>query len=356
MLATSLFDYELPEELIARFPAEKRDGSRMMVLDRETGETQILPFPAIRDFLSSGDALVCNNTRVLAGRMYGKKLREDGTPGAHFELLLVSADPETPGVWNVLLKPGKRAFPGVRIALSAPDGAIRDSGDFFTVLGKNADDTYRIEFSEKDASLLQRRYGQIPLPPYLRREALPSDTDRYQTVYARCPGAVAAPTAGLHFTPEILGGLREKGVSVAELTLHVGPGTFVPVSVQDATKHPMHAENFVLPGETAETINRAHREHHKVLAVGTTTVRVLESRAATDGTVSAGQGETRIFLYPPYRPRAVDMLLTNFHLPKSTLLMLVSCFCEREKVLAAYERAKKEKMRFYSYGDCMLLK
>ncbi|MCQ2379259.1 MAG: tRNA preQ1(34) S-adenosylmethionine ribosyltransferase-isomerase QueA, partial [Victivallaceae bacterium] len=325
-------------------------------LDRKSGETTILPFPAITDFLSAGDVLIRNNTRVLSGRMYGRKRLPDGSAGAHFELLLVSPDPADAGVWQVLLKPGKRAVPGTEVVLSAPDGIPNRDGDFFVVLGKNDDGTYRIRFSVADADLLQRRYGTIPLPPYLRREALPSDAERYQTVYAHCPGAVAAPTAGLHFTPEIFDRLKGKGIGVAELTLHVGPGTFVPVSTEDATKHPMHTENFDLPEETACLINRTHENGNRVLAVGTTTVRVLESCASGSGKVVPRRGATRIFLYPPYRPRAVDMLLTNFHLPKSTLLMLVSCFCDREKVLAAYEKAKAEKMRFYSYGDCMLLK
>lgn len=356
MLSTGLFDYDLPDELIARFPAERRDGSRMMVLDRKSGESVILPFPAIKEFLSPGDALICNNTRVLAGRMYGRKQLPDGTHGAHFELLLLAADDKTPGVWQVMLKPGKRALPGVRVTLASVDGTLNEFGDFFTVLGKNDDDTYQIQFNVTDVDLLQARYGQIPLPPYLRREAQTSDAERYQTVYARCPGAVAAPTAGLHFTSAILDELRQKGVNVAELTLHVGAGTFLPVSVEDATKHHMHTENFSLPETTAALVNATHQNHHKVLAVGTTTVRVLETCAATDGTVTAKTGSTQIFLYPPYQPRAIDLLLTNFHLPKSTLLMLVSCFCPREMVLAAYEKAKMEKMRFYSYGDCMLLK
>ncbi len=356
MLSTSLFDYNLPDELIARFPAEKRDGSRMMVLDRKTGETEILPFPAIKEFLAPGDALICNNTRVLAGRMYGRKQLPDGTVGAHFELLLLAADDTQSGVWKVMLKPGKRALPGVRVVLSSVDGTPNEFGDAFTVLGKNDDDTYNIKFNLADVDLLQKRYGQIPLPPYLRREAQAADAERYQTVYAHCPGAVAAPTAGLHFTPQILDELRQKGVNVAELTLHVGAGTFLPVSVEDATQHHMHTENFVLPEATAALVNATRADHHKVLAVGTTTVRVLESCAAPDGNVTARTGSTQIFLYPPYQPRAIDLLLTNFHLPKSTLLMLVSCFCQREMVLAAYEKAKAERMRFYSYGDCMLLK
>ncbi len=355
MLSTSLFDYDLPDELIARFPAPARDGSRMLVLDRVSGEMQILPFPAIKDFLVAGDALICNNTRVLSGRMYGRKMLPGNIPGAKFELLLTSADKNDPLLWDVMLKPGKRAIPGTKVALSSVDGTVNSCGDEFEVLGKNQDDTYRIKFN-RDIETLQQRYGHIPLPPYLRREAEASDSERYQTVYASESGAVAAPTAGLHFTPEILAGLKNSGVNVGELTLHVGMGTFLPVSVEDASQHHMHTENFILPETTAELVNSTHLAGKKVLAVGTTTVRVLESCVDRSGTVTPRDGSTDIFLYPPYKPRAVDMMLTNFHLPKSTLLMLVSCFCDREKVLAAYEYAKKEKMRFYSYGDCMLLK
>ncbi|MCQ2380392.1 MAG: tRNA preQ1(34) S-adenosylmethionine ribosyltransferase-isomerase QueA [Victivallaceae bacterium] len=357
MLATSLFDYELPDELIARFPAEKRDGSRMMVLDRTTGKAEIHPFGDIVNYLSPGDILVRNNTKVLSGRMYGRKVNP-GTadPGAKFELLLVSMFSGDPRKWHVLLKPGKRAAVGTRVVLTPKGGEFSFDDIGFVVDGKNPDGTYSVTFDTGDIDLLQERFGSIPLPPYLRREAEESDKNRYQTVYAKIPGAVAAPTAGLHFTEEVLARLLDKGVGIHEVTLHVGPGTFVPVESEDAEKHRMHSETFVLPKETANAINFTHRNGHRVLAVGTTSVRTLESCASEDGTVSAASRDTDIFLYPPYKPRAVDMLLTNFHLPKSTLLMLVSCFCDREKVLAAYELAKKEKMRFYSYGDCMLLK
>jgi len=200
------------------------------------------------------------------------------------------------------------------------------------------------------------RYGHIPLPPYLNREAEALDLERYQTVYAKVPGAVAAPTAGLHFTPEILEIIRNKGVNQASLTLRVGAGTFLPVKADYAEEHEMHSEHFDLNPAAAELVNETHRRGKKVLAVGTTTVRTLESCAAPDGIVTPGEGDTKIFLYPPYSIRSVDMLLTNFHLPKSTLLMLICCFCDREKVLAAYRYAVEQKMRFYSYGDCMLLK
>ena len=354
MVSTDLFDYQLPPELIAQHPAERRDGSRMLVLDRISGACEIRPFGAIVDYLNAGDALIYNDTRVLRGRMYARKNGEES--GAKFELLLVEAlDPER-RTWNALLRPGKRAVPGTRAVLLDADGSINPDGDAFTVLGRAEDGAFRIEFSTADSDRLQQRYGHIPLPPYITRGDETADAERYQTVYARESGAVAAPTAGLHFTPEILAEISRRGVREAAVTLHVGPGTFKPVSVANAEEHQMHSEEYFLTPATADLVNAAHAAHHRVLAVGTTTVRVLESCSNEAGIVTQGHGKTRLFLYPPKKIHSVDLLLTNFHLPKSTLLMLVSCFCDREKVLAAYELAIREKMRFYSYGDCMLLK
>lgn len=352
MLPVSLFDFELPDELIARYPAEKRDGSRMLVVDRKTGEFEIRPFSVLPEYLSEGDALLCNDALVRRARMFGRKEgREDG---AKFEILLLA--PDTDGNWNVMLKPGKRALPGTQVVLMEHDGTLNDKGDFFTVVSKNEDNSYKIVFSDPEIEKFEMRYGHMPLPPYLNREAEESDLERYQTVYAKVPGAVAAPTAGLHFTPEILETIRNKGVGQAALTLRVGAGTFLPVKADHAEEHEMHTEHFDLNPAAAELVNDTHRRGKKVLAVGTTTVRTLESCAAPDGTVTPREGDTKIFLYPPYQIRSVDMLLTNFHLPKSTLLMLICCFCDREKVLAAYRYAVEQKMRFYSYGDCMLLK
>ena len=354
MLETALFDYNLPEELVARYPAEKRDGSRMMVLDRDTGIAECKMFPSIVDYLQPGDALIYNDTKVLRGRMYGVKRNENGEPGAKFELLLVSPSGADPCEWHVLLKPGKRAKPGTIVMLTTADGKV--SEDYFEVCGRYEEENYTIRFSTPDIAYLQEKYGHIPLPPYINRPDENADADRYQTVYAKHSGAVAAPTAGLHFTNDILDEIRRKGVNTASVTLHVGPGTFKPVSVEDATQHKMHFEDYILTRETADLINQTHANGKKVLAVGTTTVRVLESCAKDDGLVYADSGRTDIFLYPPAKPKAVDMLLTNFHLPKSTLMMLVSCFVPREKVLEAYSIAIAEKFRFYSYGDCMLLK
>ena len=354
MLGTALFDYDLPEELIAQHPAERRDGSRLLVLDRRTGEFDIHPFGDIVRYLEPGDALIFNDTRVLRGRMFARK---NGLPdGAKFELLLVAELDAARKRWKVLLRPGKRALPGTRAFFVDAAARVNAVGDGFTVVGRSDGEAFEVEFHGAGLDELQAEYGHIPLPPYIRRGDENADAERYQTVYARHPGAVAAPTAGLHFTPEILERIRAAGIRTAAVTLHVGPGTFKPVSEEDATRHRMHAEEYFLTEATARLVNDVHAAGRRVLAVGTTTVRVLESCAREDGVVVPGHGQTEIFLYPPYRPRAVDRLLTNFHLPKSTLMMLVSTFADREKVLAAYRGAIAAKLRFYSYGDCMLLK
>lgn len=351
-LSTDLFDYNLPEELIAQRPALKRDGSRMMVLNRQTGETQILPFPAIKEFLNSGDLLIGNDTKVMSCRLYGRK--NGDLEGAGFEALQIELIPGSQGAdWKAMLKPGKRAKVGTVVKLYNHENSICDYS--FTVCERFEDGTFHIKFNSDDYVKLQSVCGHLPLPPYIQRSAESSDDERYQTVFARYYGAVAAPTAGLHFTEEILTDLRQKGVKEATLTLHVGPGTFKPVSVEDVTKHTMHTEHYTLPELTAQAIANTHKNGNKVLAVGTTTVRVLESCVQADGSLLSGEGATNIFLYPPYQPQVADMLLTNFHLPKSTLLMLVSTYASREMVLEAYRQATMEKMRFYSYGDCMLL-
>ena len=354
-LATKLFDYELPEELIAQYPADKRGDSRMLVLDPDSGKCEIHPFADIVNYLNPDDVLVCNNTKVLQGRMYGVK---NGDPnGAKFEMLLVAQlDKNNPKRWSALLRPGKRAKAGTFVQLTDGDANLNANGDGFTVLGRLDDDTFEIEFNREDVATLQKSYGHIPLPPYIRRNDSSSDYDRYQTLFATKAGAVAAPTAGLHFSDKILEAIDQKGVVRKELTLHVGPGTFKTVSVEDASNHRMHFEEYFLPEDTALTINNAKKNGRNVLAIGTTTVRTLESCVNKEsGFLDSKSGKTDIFIYPPHEIKSCNMLLTNFHLPKSTLLMLVSCFVEREKMLQAYEFAKKNKMRFYSYGDCMLI-
>ncbi|MBR2357491.1 MAG: tRNA preQ1(34) S-adenosylmethionine ribosyltransferase-isomerase QueA [Lentisphaeria bacterium] len=355
-MRTDLFDYQLPEELIAQRPAEKRDRSRMLVLNRTTGECVIRDFADIVEYISPGDLLVSNNTKVMRARLYGRK---NGLPeGAHFEALLLNPHPageKAPGTrYQAMLKPGKRALPGTYVKLLDHAGNLLINAPGFTVAERLEDGTFVIDFDTADQDSLQAKFGHIPLPPYIKRGDEGSDFERYQTIFAKVSGAVAAPTAGLHFTPDVLAALDKKGVNRAEVTLHVGAGTFKPVSEAVITDHKMHTEHFVLSSQTADAINATRAAGKKVVAVGTTTVRTLESCADPDGTVHAQSGATNIFLYPPYQPRSVDMLLTNFHLPKSTLLMLVSCFADREKVLAAYAAAIENKMRFYSYGDCML--
>ncbi|MBE6367781.1 MAG: tRNA preQ1(34) S-adenosylmethionine ribosyltransferase-isomerase QueA [Lentisphaerae bacterium] len=357
-MKTELFDYQLPEELIAQRPAERRDFSRMLVLDRQSGECEVREFGDITEYLEPGDLLVSNNTKVMRARLYGRKnaLAE----GALFEALLLNPHPageKIPGTfYQAMLKPGKRAVPGTRVTLLDHAGNLLSDAPVFTVVERLDDGTFVIEFDTADQESLQEKFGHIPLPPYIKRGDEGSDFERYQTIFAKVSGAVAAPTAGLHFTGEVLRKLEAKGVRRAEVTLHVGAGTFKPVSEENILDHKMHSERFVLSEATADLINATRAAGKKVVAVGTTTVRTLESCADENGVVHARTGATDIFLYPPYQPRSVDMLITNFHLPKSTLLMLVSCFADREKVLNAYKYAIQQRMRFYSYGDCMLFK
>jgi S-adenosylmethionine:tRNA ribosyltransferase-isomerase len=348
-----LFNYHLPEELIAQYPSDKRGGSRMLVVDRVTGECIIRPFAAFAEYVTAGDALLINNTKVMNARLFGYK--NGDLAAAKIEIMLIQADSTNPYSWNAFIKPGKRVTTGTRIKLKPIIESEKQ--EHWAIVTQHCDDgTYMVEFDTAEMSVLQNDYGSLPLPPYIRRNVSRDDAERYQTVFAKHSGAVAAPTAGLHFTQEFLAELSGNGVQMGELTLHVGPGTFKPVAVENIVQHKMHSENFVLPVGTAALINSVHSTGKKIVAVGTTTVRVIESCADESGIVRPLSGSTDIFLYPPYRPRAVDMLLTNFHLPKSTLLMLVSTFSSREIILAAYEFAIREKMRFYSYGDCMLLK
>ena len=346
----SAYDYHLPEELIASYPCDKRDSSRMLVLNRLTGETQIKGFVSIIDYLSQGDCLVVNNTKVIKARLFGLK---EGT-GAKIESMLITPVDGSNKVWTCFMKPGKRVKEGTRVKLIS---TVLDSKEeaWYTVLKKSDDGAFEIGFDSDNVHEILEKYGKIPLPPYLKREAEPEDEERYQTVYSKASGAVAAPTAGLHFTPEILKKITDKGVNIAELTLHVGAGTFQPVNVDNINDHKMHSEEFFLSERTAAVINKTKESGGKIVAIGTTTTRVLETLADDNGFVKAGCGWTDIFLHPPYTPKIVDMLLTNFHLPKSTLLMLVSTFAGRENLFKAYQKAIESKLRFYSYGDCMLL-
>lgn len=332
------FDYELPEELIAQHPSPVRDQSRLMVLDRRTGAVAHRMFADIVDYLRPGDLLVLNNTRVFPCRLAARK-----PGGGKAEIFLL----EELGVnlWRALVRGVKTG----NVVAVAPGVEAK-------VLGSKEDGVWSIQFIgvENIRSLLPE-IGSIPLPPYIERNAEPSDCERYQTVYASCDGAVAAPTAGLHFTDELLGRLREKGVDTAMVTLHVGPGTFQPVRTENIDDHHMHPERYEIPFDSAEQINRAIVDGRRIIAVGTTSVRALETAAGENGMIKPGRGSTSLFIRPGYVFKAVDCLITNFHLPKSTLLMLVSAFAGREHILSAYRTAVEARYRFYSYGDAMLI-
>jgi len=358
-LLTRDFDYPLPAAAIAQQPAP-RGASRLLVLDREGEERhrRISDLPAL---LRPGDLLVVNDTRVLPARLYGRVVRkvpgtggESGAP-RELELLLVESLGECE--WEVLARPGKRARPGALIEVSDPSGgADAGSGVFAEVVALAGDGRRRVRFSEPIQPHLDR-LGHVPLPPYIHRPDLPADRERYQTVYARRPGAIAAPTAGLHFSDELLATLEGVGIERAALTLHVGIGTFKPVTAPLVSDHRMDRERYEIPEETAAAVARARAGGRRVVAVGTTVVRALEGgavAAAANGEVPAGAGATDLFITPGFHFQVVDALLTNFHLPCSTLLMLVSAFAGRERVLAAYQEALNLGYRFFSYGDAML--
>ena len=341
-MKTSDFYYDLPQELIAQDPLEERSSSRLLVLDRKTGEREHRVFREIVDFLHPGDCLVVNNTKVIPARLMGVK---EGT-GAGIEVLLLKRCEDN--VWETLVKPGKKARPGARISFG--EGLL--TGEVLEVVEEG---NRRIRFTyEGIFEEILDRLGQMPLPPYITHQL--KDKNRYQTVYARHEGSAAAPTAGLHFTPELLEAIKEKGVKLAHVTLHVGLGTFRPVKVEDVAKHHMHSEFYMIEEEQARLINETKGAGGRVICVGTTSCRTLESAADEKGVLHAGSGWTDIFIYPGYGFKLMDALITNFHLPESTLLMLVSAFSGKEQVMAAYEEAVKERYRFFSFGDAMLIK
>ncbi|MBO4632581.1 MAG: tRNA preQ1(34) S-adenosylmethionine ribosyltransferase-isomerase QueA [Lentisphaeria bacterium] len=345
---TSDFDYKLPEELIAQHPPENRGDSRMMVLNPADGTMCIRPFSAIVEYFNAGDLLTLNNTRVIRARLYARK-----ETGAKLEILLLTPRDGTE-LWSCLMKNTRRTACGTRLNLLNRDGL--DSGRTLELVSKEENGNSVIRFGEPDVENTLSMCGHVPLPPYIRHgEDIPPDAERYQTVYAKTPGAVAAPTAGLHFTRDILDRLKEKGIHETELTLHVGQGTFKPVTVENIAEHPMHSEHFILTPEAAAQLNHTRSNGHRIAAVGTTSLRVLETVISPDGFFRSQENDTSIFIYPPYRIQSADMLLTNFHLPKSTLLMLVSAFAGYEFIMEAYRYAVKERMRFFSYGDCMLI-
>lgn len=335
------FYYDLPQELIAQDPLRDRSASRLMVLDKNTGEIQHRIFKNITEYLKPGDCLVINNTKVIPARLYGVK---EGTE-AKVEILLLKRMEND--VWETLVKPGKKCRPGAR--LSFGEGIL--TGEVIDIV-EEGNRLIRFEYEGIFEEILDR-LGQMPLPPYITHQL--EDKTRYQTVYAKHDGSAAAPTAGLHFTAELLDAVRGMGVEIAEVTLHVGLGTFRPVKETDVLKHHMHSEFYRITQSEADKINRAKREGHRVIAVGTTSTRTLEAAADENGFLREMSGWTEIFIYPGYRFKVVDCLITNFHLPESTLVMLVSALAGREHVLNAYKEAVKERYRFFSFGDAMLL-
>jgi len=338
---TEDFFYDLPESLIAQTPLSKRDDSRLLVLNKDTGEISHRHFYDIGEYLNEGDLLVVNNSRVLPARLYGYKK----DTGANMEFLLL--EQKEKDTWEVLVKPGKKAKPGAEFifgegllsaeVLEVLDGGNRlvkftYEGNFFAVLDE---------------------IGQMPLPPYITEKL--EDKERYQTVYSKELGSAAAPTAGLHFTPELMESLRAKGVNIAEVTLHVGLGTFRPVKVKEITEHKMHSEHYMLSKETADLINKTKASGKRVIAVGTTACRTLESVVKFEKEIKESDGFTDIFIYPPYKFGCIDGLITNFHLPESTLIMLVSAFAGYDNTMNAYKKAVEDKYRFFSFGDAMLI-
>lgn len=335
------FYYELPKELIAQDPLEDRSGSRLMLLNRETGELKHRIFREITEELEAGDCLVVNDTKVIPARLIGSKV---GTE-AKIEVLLLRRREER--LWEALVKPGKKARPGAKISFG--DGLL--TGEVTEVV-EDGNRIIRFDYEGIFEELLDR-LGQMPLPPYITHQL--KDRNRYQTVYARHDGSAAAPTAGLHFTPELLEEIRRKGVKIAHVTLHVGLGTFRPVKAENILEHHMHSEFYMVEEEQAGLINETKKQGQRVIAVGTTSCRTLESATGEDGILRAGSGWTDIFIYPGYTFRMIDALITNFHLPESTLLMLVSALAGRERIMSAYEEAVKERYRFFSFGDAMFI-
>lgn len=339
-MKTSDFYFDLPQELIAQTPLERRDGSRLLTLDKITGETQHKHFYDLPDMLRPGDCLVLNNSRVLPARLFGR--RSGG--GACEVLLLIDRGDK---VWECLVRPGKKLRTGAKITFGEGELTAEVVGE---VEGGNR--LVRFDYEGIFLETLER-LGKMPLPPYIKEEL--QDSERYQTVYSKVVGSAAAPTAGLHFTNELLERVQAMGVKVCYVTLHVGLGTFRPVKAENLDEHEMHSEYCVISQETADIINQTKREGGRVICVGTTSCRTIESWANEDGTMEARAGWTNIFIYPGYRFKVLDALITNFHLPESTLIMLVSALAGREHVLAAYEEAVRERYRFFSFGDAMLI-
>lgn len=340
-MKTSDFYYDLPKELIAQDPLEDRSSSRLLHLSMKDGSIEHRHFTDILDYLKAGDCLVINDTRVIPARLYGHK---EGT-GALIEILLLKRKKDD--IWECLVKPGKKARPGAKITFG--NGIL--TGEILDIV-EEGNRLIQFHYEGIFEEILDQ-LGEMPLPPYITHKL--QDKNRYQTVYAKHDGSAAAPTAGLHFTEELLKKVQEKGVNIAHVTLHVGLGTFRPVKVDDVEQHHMHSEFYIVEEDQAELINRTKKQGGRVIAVGTTSCRTLESAADENGVIQAGNGWTEIFIYPGYRFNMIDGLITNFHLPESTLMMLVSALAGKERIMAAYEEAVKERYRFFSFGDAMFI-
>ena len=345
----SNFDFDLPKDLLAEYPAEHRDESRLMVVHRDSGKIEHKMFKDLIDYFDEGDVMVLNNTKVFPARLFGNKEKT----GARIEVFLLRELNQEQRLWDVLVDPARKIRIGNKLYFGDDDSLVAEVIDNTTSRGRTLRFLYDDSYTEFRKKL--RELGETPLPKYIRRAVEPEDEERYQTIYAKHEGAVAAPTAGLHFSKHLLKRLEIKGIDFAELTLHIGLGTFNPVEVEDLSKHKMDSEEVVISQEAVDCVNNAKMQKRKVCSVGTTVMRALESSVSSEGLLNPYEGWTNKFIFPPYDFSIADAMVTNFHLPKSTLLMMISAFADHDLITEAYELAVKEKYRFYSYGDAMLI-
>lgn len=345
----SNFDFTLPKELLAEYPAENRDDSRLMVLHRDSGKIEHKMFKDIIDYFEEGDVMVLNNTKVFPARLYGNKEKT----GARIEVFLLRELNQEQRLWDVLVDPARKIRIGNKLYFGDDDSLVAEVIDNTTSRGRTLRFLYDGSYTEFRKKL--RSLGETPLPKYIKRNVEPEDEERFQTIYAKHEGAVAAPTAGLHFSKHLLKRLEIKGINFAEITLHVGLGTFNPVEVEDLSKHKMDSEEMLIDARAVEVVNHAKREKNNICAIGTTVMRSLESSVSSNGMLSEFEGWTNKFVFPPHDFSIANSMVTNFHLPKSTLLMMISAFADHEMIIQAYKEAIKEKYRFYSYGDAMMI-
>lgn len=345
----SNFNFDLPEELLAEFPAENRDEARLMVIDRKAGTIEHKLFKDVVDYFGEGDVMVLNNTKVFPARLYGNKEKT----GARIEVFLLRELNEEQRLWDVLVDPARKIRIGNKLYFGEDDSLVAEVIDNTTSRGRTLRFLYDGSYEEFRAKL--QELGETPIPKYINREVVPEDAERYQTIYAKEEGAVAAPTAGLHFSKHLMKRLEINGIKFAEITLHIGLGTFNPVEVEDLSKHKMDSEEFVVSQEACDVVNEAKEAKHRVCAVGTTCMRALESSVSSSQTLNPYRGWTNKFIFPPYDFSIADCMITNFHMPKSTLLMMISAFCGHDLMMKAYKEAVEEGYKFYSYGDAMLI-